>query len=48
MLDKESVPKGFAGAKKELISLLDHSRGHVMAIELASIRVPFAEVKVTP
>lgn len=47
VVDKEAVKGGFAARKKALISLLEHERGHVMAIEMASIRVPFAEVKVT-
>lgn len=45
-MDKEIVQKGFTAGKKALISLLEHERGHVMAIELASIRVPFPDVKV--
>ena len=46
IVDKEAAPHGFASGKKALISLLAHERGHVMAIELASIRTPFAQVKV--
>ena len=47
LVEKDTAQKGFATSKKTLISLLGHDRGHVMAIELASIRVPFADVKVS-
>jgi len=46
VVDKEAVQHGFSTRKKALISLLPHERGHVMAIELASIRTSFAHVKV--
>lgn len=47
ILDKDIAQAGFTPARKAQISLLEHSRGHVLAIELASIRVPFTEVRVS-
>lgn len=45
ILDREVAQAGFTPARKAQISLLEHSRGHVLAIELASIRVPFTQVR---
>ena len=47
IVDREVAQEGFTPHRKAQISLLEHSRGHVLAIELASIRIPFAEVKVS-
>ena len=47
IIDRDLAQAGFTPARKAQISLLEHSRGHVLAIELASIRVPFTEVRVS-
>ena len=47
IIERDLAQTGFTPARKAQISLLEHSRGHVLAIELASIRVPFTEVRVS-
>ena len=47
IVDRDLAQAGFTPARKAQVSLLEHSRGHVLAIELASIRVPFTEVRVS-